>query len=121
MEQGTTKPTIHPLKLLALSYGLKPEFAKLLSTRGTGSGDHVKVRVRLFAAARQLCGAETLDVELPEPASIATLRAALAATCPPLAAHQRHLLFAVDAKYAGDDAPLTDGGEVACIPPVSGG
>ena len=33
MEQGTTKPTIHPLKLLALSYGLKPEFAKLLSTR----------------------------------------------------------------------------------------
>jgi len=33
MEQGTTKPTIHPLKLLALAYGLKPEFAKLLSTR----------------------------------------------------------------------------------------
>ncbi len=34
MEQGVTKPTIHPLKLLALSYGLMPEVAKLLGTRG---------------------------------------------------------------------------------------
>jgi Fe-S oxidoreductase len=33
MEQGTTKPTIHPLKLLALSYGLMPEVARLLSVR----------------------------------------------------------------------------------------
>jgi FAD/FMN-containing dehydrogenase/Fe-S oxidoreductase len=31
MEQGTTKPTIHPLKLLALSYGLLPEAAHLLT------------------------------------------------------------------------------------------
>ena len=34
MEQGTTKPTIHPLKLLALGYGLMPELAALLSQRG---------------------------------------------------------------------------------------
>ena len=34
MEQGTTKPTIHPLKLLALSYGLMPEIGRLLKTRG---------------------------------------------------------------------------------------
>jgi FAD/FMN-containing dehydrogenase/Fe-S oxidoreductase len=34
MEQGTTKPTIHPLKLLALSYGLMPDVAKLLTTPG---------------------------------------------------------------------------------------
>ncbi|MGE0537344.1 MAG: anaerobic glycerol-3-phosphate dehydrogenase subunit C [Pirellulales bacterium] len=33
MEQGTSKPTIHPLKLLALSYGLMPEVAGLLSQR----------------------------------------------------------------------------------------
>ena len=33
MEQGATKPTIHPLKLLALSYGLMPELADLLSAR----------------------------------------------------------------------------------------
>lgn len=34
MEQGTNKPTIHPVKLLALSYGLMPEVAKLLNTKG---------------------------------------------------------------------------------------
>jgi Fe-S oxidoreductase len=34
MEQGTTKPTIHPIKLLALAYGLMPEVARLLTTRG---------------------------------------------------------------------------------------
>ncbi len=34
MEQGTTKPTIHPVKLLALSYGLMPELATLLTTPG---------------------------------------------------------------------------------------
>jgi hypothetical protein len=34
MEQGTTKPTIHPIKLFALSYGLMPEVADLLTTPG---------------------------------------------------------------------------------------
>ena len=30
MEQGTHVPTLHPLKLLALSYGLMPEIQKRL-------------------------------------------------------------------------------------------
>lgn len=34
MEQGTAKPTVHPLKILALSYGLMPEIADLLIARG---------------------------------------------------------------------------------------
>jgi FAD/FMN-containing dehydrogenase/Fe-S oxidoreductase len=33
MEQGTTKPTIHPLKVLALAYGLMPEIEPLLTAR----------------------------------------------------------------------------------------
>ncbi|MDZ4781489.1 MAG: anaerobic glycerol-3-phosphate dehydrogenase subunit C [Planctomycetia bacterium] len=33
MEQGSTKPTIHPLKLLALAYGVMPEVSKLVSAR----------------------------------------------------------------------------------------
>ncbi len=38
MEQGTTKPTIHPIKLLAMAYGLMPELEDLFSRR---SGDKV--------------------------------------------------------------------------------
>ena len=34
MEQGTTKPTIHPMKLLAYSYGLMPEVGPLLTAAG---------------------------------------------------------------------------------------
>lgn len=33
MEQGATKPTMHPLKLLALAYGIMPDVAKLLTAR----------------------------------------------------------------------------------------
>ncbi|RIK73170.1 MAG: anaerobic glycerol-3-phosphate dehydrogenase subunit C [Planctomycetota bacterium] len=32
MEQGSSLPTIHPIKLLALSYGLKPELRQLLNS-----------------------------------------------------------------------------------------
>jgi FAD/FMN-containing dehydrogenase/Fe-S oxidoreductase len=34
MEQGTAKPTIHPIKILALAYGLMPEIAPLLTRPG---------------------------------------------------------------------------------------
>jgi hypothetical protein len=30
MEQSSTKPTIHPIKLLALAYGIMPEVAQLM-------------------------------------------------------------------------------------------
>ena len=39
MEQGTNKPTIHPIKLLALAYGLMPEVGPLL----TAPGEELKV------------------------------------------------------------------------------
>jgi Fe-S oxidoreductase len=34
MEQGTSKPTIHPLKLLAIAYNILPGGAELLNARG---------------------------------------------------------------------------------------
>ncbi|MEX2315744.1 MAG: anaerobic glycerol-3-phosphate dehydrogenase subunit C [Pirellulales bacterium] len=34
MEHGTTKPTLHPIKLLALAYGLMPELAGLVRSQG---------------------------------------------------------------------------------------
>jgi FAD/FMN-containing dehydrogenase/Fe-S oxidoreductase len=35
MEQGSNKPTIHPIKLFALAYGLMPEIATLVRSTGT--------------------------------------------------------------------------------------
>jgi Fe-S oxidoreductase len=34
MEQGTSKPTIHPVKLIALAYGLMPELETLVRVQG---------------------------------------------------------------------------------------
>ena len=34
MEQGTRKPTIHPVKLVALAYGLMPELRQLINSPG---------------------------------------------------------------------------------------
>jgi len=34
MEQGVSKPTVHPIKMLALAYGLMPEIGALLTTPG---------------------------------------------------------------------------------------
>lgn len=35
MEQSSTKPTIHPIKLVALAYGLMPELRQLIDSPGT--------------------------------------------------------------------------------------
>jgi sulfur-carrier protein len=81
----------------------------------------VKLSVRLFAVARELAGCERLDLELPEGSTVGQLRSRLAEAHPALAAVLPHVLFAVGSEYAGDDAVVAAGSEVACIPPVSGG
>lgn len=79
------------------------------------------VQLRLFAAARDLVGQERLEIELSAGATIRELRQALIQTTPALAKLVPHLMFAINAQYAADAAPIPQGAEVACIPPVSGG
>lgn len=79
------------------------------------------VRVKLFAAAKELVDRDDLDVELPDNGSVADLRAAIAREYPALETIARHAMFAVNADYANDNTKIRPGAEVACIPPVSGG
>ena len=81
----------------------------------------MKVRVRLFAVAKQVAGRESVEIDLPEGASIAQLRDQLGARVPPLAGIVGQMMFAVDVQYANDQTPIPPGADVACIPPVSGG
>jgi MoaE-MoaD fusion protein len=76
----------------------------------------VHVRVRLFAALRERAGAGSVDVELPDGARVGDVWGALA-----LGDEPAGILFAVNKAYAGRDAALSAGDEVALIPPVSGG
>jgi molybdopterin converting factor subunit 1 len=79
------------------------------------------IRVRLFARARDLAGAEVVAVDLPAGATVAGLRARLAEQIPPLRDLLRRAAVAVNEDFVGDETPVPPGAEVALIPPVSGG
>ncbi len=81
----------------------------------------MKLDVRLFARARDLAGADRVSVQLPPACTVADLRTALAAQHPQLAPLAPHLLIAIGTDYAGPETKLSDGDDVACFPPVSGG
>ncbi|MBE2250375.1 MAG: molybdopterin converting factor subunit 1 [Myxococcus sp.] len=79
------------------------------------------VTVRYFAAAREKAQKTQERVTLPEGATVATLLAQLFASSPALKGLEKHLRVAVDQEFAPPETPLTDGVEVALIPPVAGG
>jgi molybdopterin converting factor subunit 1 len=79
------------------------------------------VTVRLFALARERVGRPEVSVDVPDPATVASLRKALAAAYPGLAPMMPAMMIAVAAEYATDDTLIPPGAEVAAIPPVSGG
>jgi molybdopterin converting factor subunit 1 len=79
------------------------------------------IQVRLFARARDLAGADTLTVALPDGATVGELRRRLADVCPRLGGLLERSAIAVDDEFAGDEALLPSRAEVALLPPVSGG
>ncbi len=81
----------------------------------------MKIQVKLFAAAREALGSQTVCVDLPQSATAADLRAAIAAQCPVLDSTVRHWLLAINHQYANDTTVIPADAEIACIPPVSGG
>jgi MoaE-MoaD fusion protein len=76
----------------------------------------VKITVRLFAGLRERAGTGHRDLELSDGASLADVWPALE-----LGDEPEGLLYALNLAYAERDQPLSDGDEVALIPPVSGG
>ena len=79
----------------------------------------MRVVVLFFAGARDVVGSTLAHRSLPEGAVLGDLVKALLAAHPALA--EMRLRFAVNSSYAGPEATLHDGDEVACIPPVGGG
>lgn len=88
---------------------------------GSGAGPALRVRIRLFAVQRELAGTREVLVELPAAATVEDAWAALVGMHPVLAPGRASVRFAVNGEWAGPEAPLADGDEVAMIPPVSGG
>lgn len=79
------------------------------------------ITVRLFARPREICGCDSLQLQLPAAASVRQCFAALVAEHPAMAPMQDRLMAAVNEHYADWHRALADGDTVAFIPPVSGG
>jgi molybdenum cofactor biosynthesis protein MoaC/molybdopterin converting factor subunit 1 len=84
--------------------------------------DAMQVQVRLFAVLREHAGRDTLELELPDGATVADALAA-AAREPGLRdiLERMPVRAALNREYVDDDAPVAAGDELALVPPVSGG
>ncbi|HTT95405.1 MAG TPA: molybdenum cofactor biosynthesis protein MoaE [Solirubrobacterales bacterium] len=80
------------------------------------------VTVRLFAILRERAGRSTVELELPDDATVEDAFGGLAAV-PGLAelVERMPLRMAVNREYAGAGARIDAGDELAVIPPISGG
>jgi molybdopterin converting factor subunit 1 len=81
----------------------------------------MRVTVRLFARLSDIAGASELARDVAAGATIGDLWRQLAGEFPKLAEYERSISTAVNADYARMDQALSDGDEVAFLPPVSGG
>jgi MoaE-MoaD fusion protein len=81
----------------------------------------MRIRVRLFAIQRELARTRDVPLELAEGGSVEDAWIALVARYPALAPGRAFVRFARNADYAEPGTPLSDGDELAVIPPVSGG
>ena len=80
----------------------------------------MRVRVRCFASLRELA-VDRGELRLPAEARVEDAWNALAAQHPGLEPHRPFTRAALNGAYADWAAALTDGDEVAFLPPVSGG
>lgn len=81
----------------------------------------MRIRIWLFAAARDLLGDEEIVVELDDDARMSDLKRVLIEQFPAAAEIISRSAFAREHQYVVDDEPLQDGNQLALIPPVSGG
>ena len=81
----------------------------------------MRVTVRLFARLRDIAGAAELTRDIAPGATIGSVWRQLAGEYPELGQYERSISSAVNADYARMDQVLSEGDEVAFLPPVSGG
>lgn len=73
-----------------------------------------RIEVRLFAHLRERAGAPSVEIDVPDGATVADVLAALDVG-------PRECVAAVNREYATPDVRVRSGDEVALVPPVSGG
>jgi molybdopterin converting factor subunit 1 len=81
----------------------------------------VKVRLLYFAVLRDIAGSSAAEIELPAGARAVDVWERLRAEHRELADYRRPPMVAVNEEYVAADQILSEGDELAFIPPVAGG
>ena len=82
----------------------------------------MRIKLLLFAGCREAVGTKELELELPGTVStVAGAMEVVLAKFPQLRGISKSVGVARNAEYVGGDAPVSEGDELAIIPPVSGG
>ena len=90
-----------------------------IEIRTQSAGGRERIRVRLFAAAREKAGRDVIEVDLPPGCILANVETAMRRAHPALSVISGR--WAVNRTFVSLDASVTSEDEVAFIPPVSGG
>ncbi|MFQ5909676.1 MAG: MoaD/ThiS family protein [Thermoplasmata archaeon] len=81
----------------------------------------MKVRVKLFAAFREIVGKKDLIMDMSEGSTVEDVVAKLLAEHPKLRKLRETMIYSVNKEYAKPHKELSDGDEVGILPPISGG
>lgn len=81
----------------------------------------MQIQVLFFAHFKEKTGSAKIILSLPEGATVAAMKTALAGRFPAIAPLLDNCVVSIDRQFAFDDDPIPDGAEAGVFPPVSGG
>lgn len=81
----------------------------------------MQIKIRYFASLREITGLGEEQLEIPEGATVETVRDALSARYPALQAILSRCIYAVNRVYVKAETPLKAQDEMVFIPPMGGG
>lgn len=81
----------------------------------------MRITVECYGASQRWCGAELVNLDLGETATVADALGRLAERYPELALRRETVAVAISDDIVAVSRKLADGERIALIPPVSGG
>lgn len=81
----------------------------------------MKVKVKLFAAFREVVGMKEEDLDLNPGTTVSGLLDDYIRRFPALERYREHIILSVNREYGAPSRVLKEGDEVSFLPPVTGG
>lgn len=81
----------------------------------------MNIKVKLFAAFRDIVGVKEEDLEVKEGTTVQALLEGYITRFPQMAKFREHIILSVNKEYGAPAKVLKEGDEVSFLPPVSGG